>query len=93
MKFRCYAFPLLIFAVNIFLLSLLLIEISGIKQVNQGGLGFIVPFLSFLSFLYIRAQQRRRCQVSRGLSILQMINAITFILPFIILIVFIIRIL
>ncbi|WP_173917355.1 hypothetical protein [Halobacillus sp. Marseille-Q1614] len=91
MKFRSYSIPLIIFIANIILLFMLLFEMSGIQPVNHGGLGFFVPFLSFLSFQYIRAQQRKRNEVSRGLSMLQVINAFTFILPFVIFIVFLVK--
>ncbi|MFG6149892.1 hypothetical protein [Halobacillus sp. B23F22_1] len=90
MIIRSYLIPMAIFFTNMVLLSILLLEIAGALSHKQGGVGFFVPFLSFLSFHFIRGQQRRRTAVSRGLSILQAINTITFVVPFAIFLAFII---
>ncbi|MCP3030110.1 hypothetical protein LF817_02010 [Halobacillus sp. A1] len=89
---RSYIIPLFLFFTNMILLGILLLEISGFLAHSYGGAGFFVPFLSFLSFQFIRIQQRRRASVSRGLSILQAINTFTFVFPFIVFFIFIIGI-
>ncbi len=91
MFIRSYFIPIVLFIINVILLSILTLEVSGILPHKQGGLGFFVPFLSFLSFQFIRGEQRRRDYVSRGLSTLQAVNTLTFIIPFIIFFTFLIR--
>ncbi|MFC7061973.1 hypothetical protein [Halobacillus seohaensis] len=88
MIIRSYIFPLIIFVMNTILLSTLMLEIIGVISANRGGLGFFVPLLSLLSFQFIRFEQRKRKKVSRGLSVLQAINAFTFVFPFVVLAIF-----